>query len=40
MGHVITRTKRNIKPTNILTEDYLCNEMAKANWRVAEDKTK
>ena len=30
-GHGITRTKKHIKPTDISTEDYLQNEMAKAN---------
>ena len=36
-GHAITRTKRHIKPTNISAEDYLWNEMAKANQTLATD---
>ena len=33
----MTRMKRHIKPTNMLTEEYLWNETAKANQTLAAD---
>ena len=37
-GHVITRTKRHIKSTNVSVDDYLWNEMTKASQTLAADR--